>query len=63
MAPPSRFLPWSAGGGEAAVASPAKSKTLDKMWLCSATYRLVKGEVHTPEVRFYEGRLNLYLYL
>mmetsp|Transcript_18718 Transcript_18718/g.38290 ORF Transcript_18718/g.38290 Transcript_18718/m.38290 type:complete len:3824 (+) Transcript_18718:165-11636(+) len=51
VASPSRFLPWSVDEGETKVASPTKSKTLDKMWLCSATYRLVKGEVHTPELK------------
>ena len=48
---PSPFLPWELPPASSPVATPAASKTMDKMWLASSTYRLVDGEVHTPELK------------
>jgi len=46
---PSPFVPWTVE--KVAIAKPSACVCAGKMWLASSTYRLVDGEVHTPELK------------
>ena len=47
--PPTNFVPWTSS--EACIAKPKDCVCKDRMWLASSTFRLVDGEVHTPELK------------
>ncbi len=50
LSPPSRYLPWPSENLPI-VAAPITCKTTENMWLASSTYRLVDGEIYTPELK------------
>ena len=53
LTPPNAFLPWDDSWSEmkCVVAKPVNCFCADRMWLASSGYRLVDGEVHTPELK------------